>query len=164
MRRKNIPRCSFCGKDRDEVDRLISGPGVQICDECVTLCTNMLQDDIRIENLNSARKARKMDLPKPQGIFEGLNKYVIGQERSKKALAVAVYNHYKRIELLDKKFQEEVDLQKSNILLVGPTGTGKTLLAQTLAKVLDVPFVISDATTLTEAGYVLWAELLQEYL
>ena len=141
-------RCSFCGKSQEEVRRLIAGPnGVYICDECVQLCQEIIQ-----EEAPPRRPAPTLtQIPTPKQLYEQLSQYVIGQERAKKVLSVAVYNHYKRILLGD---ESEVELQKSNILLIGPTGSGKTLLAQTLAKLLDVPFSISDATTLTEAGYV----------
>lgn len=144
-------RCSFCGKYQKDVDRLIAGPGIYICDECVTLCKNILEDDIQIDNISSEINAVK--LPKPKELYEELNKFVIGQDEAKKVLAVAVYNHYKRI-YSDSVPHDDIEIQKSNILMLGPSGTGKTLLAQTLARILDVPFVISDATTLTEAGYV----------
>jgi ATP-dependent Clp protease ATP-binding subunit ClpX len=139
--------CSFCGKSQDEVKKLIAGPTVYICDECIELC-----NDIIAEEYEKEEAARATRIPKPAEIKCTLDQYVIGQERAKKVLAVAVHNHYKRIELkLDK---DDVELQKSNILMIGPTGSGKTLLAQTLARILNVPFTIADATTLTEAGYV----------
>ena len=140
--------CSFCGKSQGEVTKLIAGPTVFICDECVSLC-----DDIIKEELKDASKEEKTSLPTPKDICHALNDYVIGQDYAKKVLSVAVYNHYKRLEHLDKG-SKEVELAKSNILLIGPTGSGKTLLAQTLAKILDVPFAMVDATSLTEAGYV----------
>jgi len=140
-------RCSFCGKSQDEVKKLIAGPTVYICDECVELC-----NDIIAEEYEREEASRATQIPKPVEIKNILDQYVIGQERAKKVLSVAVHNHYKRIELkLDKG---DVELQKSNILMIGPTGSGKTLLAQTLARILNVPFTIADATTLTEAGYV----------
>ncbi len=139
--------CSFCGKSQHEVRKLIAGPSVFICDECVDLCNDIIREELT-EKAQSARSA----LPKPREIQEVLDQYVIGQSRAKKTLAVAVYNHYKRIESRQKS--DEVELAKSNILLVGPTGSGKTLLAETLARMLNVPFTMADATTLTEAGYV----------
>jgi len=139
--------CSFCGKSQHEVRKLIAGPSVFICDECVELCNDIIREELE-EKSQSARSA----LPKPREILDVLDQYVIGQPRAKKTLAVAVYNHYKRIESRQKS--DEVELAKSNILLVGPTGSGKTLLAETLARLLNVPFTMADATTLTEAGYV----------
>ena len=140
--------CSFCGKSQHEVKKLIAGPSVFICDECIDLCNDIIRDEAAaVESVSP-----KSDLPTPQEIFDLLGQYVIGQETAKRTLAVAVYNHYKRLRHLGKK--DEVELAKSNILLIGPTGSGKTLLAQTLARMLNVPFVIADATTLTEAGYV----------
>ncbi|HEV8338448.1 MAG TPA: ATP-dependent Clp protease ATP-binding subunit ClpX [bacterium] len=145
-----ILRCSFCNKDQNDVRKLIAGPTVFICDECVEVCNDIIADDNRFEN-RGVRSA----LPSPPDIKKFLDEYVIGQERTKKKLAVAVYNHYKRIEIQKQpRNRNDVELTKSNILLIGPTGTGKTLLAQTLAKLLSVPFTIVDATTLTEAGYV----------
>src|SRR6056297_1325859 len=139
--------CSFCGKSQDEVKKLIAGPGVYICNECVDLCNDILEEELSVDlDLNFS------NIPKPAEIKDILDQYVIGQERAKKTLSVAVYNHYKRINS-DMKI-DDVELQKSNILMVGPTGCGKTLLAQTLAGILDVPFAITDATSLTEAGYV----------
>jgi ATP-dependent Clp protease ATP-binding subunit ClpX len=142
--------CSFCGKSQHEVKKLIAGPSVFICDECIDLCNEIIRDEAVSAGAEAA--IAKSDLPSPQEIRDILDQYVIGQERAKKILAVAVYNHYKRLKHLDRK--DEVELSKSNILLIGPTGSGKTLLAQTLARLLNVPFVIADATTLTEAGYV----------
>jgi ATP-dependent Clp protease ATP-binding subunit ClpX len=141
--------CSFCGKSQHEVKKLIAGPSVFICDECIDLCNDIIRDEITSEQ---AGKGGRSDLPSPQDICEILDQYVIGQAPAKRILAVAVYNHYKRLRHISRK--DEVELAKSNILLVGPTGSGKTLLAQTLARLLNVPFVMADATTLTEAGYV----------
>ncbi len=141
--------CSFCGKSQHEVRKLIAGPSVFICDECVDLCTDIIREEIQQDTLG---KGDKSALPTPHQIREILNDYVIGQDRAKRILAVAVYNHYKR--LRNGGGKGDVELAKSNILLIGPTGSGKTLLAQTLARLLDVPFVMADATTLTEAGYV----------
>lgn len=144
-------RCSFCGRPQSQVKRLIAGPDVYICNECVELC-----QDIINEGLGDAKSEEnsKFELLKPKGIVEKLSDYVIGQEEAKKVLAVAVYNHYKRINSMGTALEDDVELQKSNILMVGPTGSGKTLLAQTLARILNVPFAIADATALTEAGYV----------
>jgi ATP-dependent Clp protease ATP-binding subunit ClpX len=140
--------CSFCGKSQHEVRKLIAGPSVFVCDECIELCNDIIREEINNEVLG---KADKSDLPVPHEIRARLDEYVIGQETAKKILSVAVYNHYKRLKNTDK---DGVELAKSNILLIGPTGSGKTLLAQTMARLLDVPFVMADATTLTEAGYV----------
>ena len=139
--------CSFCGKTQDDVKKLIAGPSVYICNECVDLCNDIIDEEIKSEE-----DASLEELPSPLEIFNKLDEYVIGQEKAKKVLSVAVYNHYKRLKKNDLK--DAVELQKSNVLLLGPTGSGKTLLAQTLAKILNVPFTIADATTLTEAGYV----------
>lgn len=152
-KQKNI-RCSFCGKSQEEVDRIIAGPGVYICSECVKVCSNIVEDDLYEEAEMTYTLADKEELPNPAEIKEVLDTYVIGQEEAKKTLSVAVYNHYKRINSKEEKDKDDVELQKSNVLLLGPTGCGKTLLAQTLAKILKVPFAIADATTLTEAGYV----------
>ena len=142
--------CTFCGKSQHEVKKLIAGPSVFICDECIDLCNEIIRDEVPD---NSAREARG-DLPTPAEIKANLDNYVIDQEQAKRTLAVAVYNHYKRLNHKDKAVKDDVELSKSNILLIGPTGSGKTLLAQTLARQLEVPFVMADATTLTEAGYV----------
>ncbi|MFO7951955.1 MAG: ATP-dependent Clp protease ATP-binding subunit ClpX [Bacillota bacterium] len=140
-------KCSFCGKSQEQVRKLVAGPGVYICDECIELCNEIIEEEIGEESDFSY-----VDLPKPQDINDVLDQYVIGQEDAKKSLSVAVYNHYKRVNADQKT--EDVELQKSNIVLLGPTGVGKTLLAQTLARILNVPFAIADATSLTEAGYV----------
>ncbi len=150
--KKNI-RCSFCGKSQDEVDRMIAGPGVYICNECIRVCSSIVEDEIYDEAEMTYTLPDKNELPNPAEIKEILDSYVIGQDEAKKTLAVAVYNHYKRINSKQEK-DDDIELQKSNVLLLGPTGCGKTLLAQTLAKILKVPFAIADATTLTEAGYV----------
>lgn len=146
---KDAPlRCSFCGKTQDEVKKIIAGPTVYICDECIDLCNDIMEEEWQKDRVIDLQQ----DILKPAEIKEILDGYVVGQDQAKRVLAVAVYNHYKRI---NTNFgDEDVELQKSNILLVGPTGTGKTLLAQTLARVLNVPFAMADATTLTEAGYV----------
>ncbi|MEY4214540.1 MAG: hypothetical protein RL458_2766, partial [Pseudomonadota bacterium] len=142
--------CSFCGKSQHEVRKLIAGPSVFICDECIELCNDIIRDEVQADT--PAEGVARSGLPTPSEIASILDQYVIGQQKAKRILAVAVYNHYKRLRHKGKK--DEIELSKSNILLVGPTGSGKTLLAQTLARLLNVPFVIADATTLTEAGYV----------
>ncbi len=144
---KNQLKCSFCGKTQEQVKKLVAGPGVYICDECIELCNEIIEEELS-EDLG----IEIGDIPKPKEIRIILDQYVIGQEQAKKTLSVAVYNHYKRINLGMKI--DDVELQKSNIIMLGPTGSGKTLLASTLAKVLNVPFAIADATSLTEAGYV----------
>jgi ATP-dependent Clp protease ATP-binding subunit ClpX len=143
--------CSFCGKSQHEVKKLIAGPSVFICDECIELCNDIIRDEVPAES--GDQKAPKSDLPIPSEIKGSLDQYVIGQDVAKRTLSVAVYNHYKRLQHMSRT-KDEIELAKSNILLIGPTGSGKTLLAQTLARLLNVPFVIADATTLTEAGYV----------
>ena len=145
----DLLKCSFCGKTQKQVKKLIAGPGVYICDECIELC-----NEIIVEELAEASSLGLTELPKPQEIFEFLDQYVIGQDRAKKSLSVAVYNHYKRVQTGDTKRDDSIELAKSNTLLLGPTGCGKTLMAQTLARMLNVPFAIADATALTEAGYV----------
>ena len=152
---RGVPCCSFCGKREDQGVRLVRGRGVYICDECIRYCSSMFNEEAR-QNAAAAQAEAGEELPKPQEIKEILDQYVVGQEEAKKSLSVAVYNHYKRInyELANPQAERDVELQKSNILMLGPTGSGKTLLAQTLAKILQVPFAMADATTLTEAGYV----------
>jgi ATP-dependent Clp protease ATP-binding subunit ClpX len=145
----DLLKCSFCGKTQKKVKKLIAGPGVYICDECIELC-----NEIIVEELSEANTLGLAELPKPQSIFEFLDQYVIGQDRAKKSLSVAVYNHYKRVQSGETRGDDGIELAKSNILLLGPTGCGKTLLAQSLARMLNVPFAIADATALTEAGYV----------
>jgi len=157
MEKTNELHCSFCGKNRWEVKKLIAGSGVYICDECIELCNDIIEEELAEEIPSNIE-----ELPTPEELFEKLNEYVIGQEEAKKVLSVAVYNHYKRILVKDqneknkkrRKSEDEVELEKSNVMLLGPTGCGKTLLAKTLAKILKVPFAITDATSLTEAGYV----------
>ncbi|MCD1146521.1 ATP-dependent Clp protease ATP-binding subunit ClpX [Peptoniphilus sp. KCTC 25270] len=143
-------RCSFCGKPQSKVDRLISGPNVYICNECISVCHNMIEE----EEEGAKSISYEMELPTPSEIKDALDSYVIQQDQAKRALAVAMYNHYKRIQNREMEKDSEVEIQKSNILMVGPTGSGKTLLAQTMARILNVPFAIADATSLTEAGYV----------
>jgi len=145
----DLLKCSFCGKTQKQVKKLIAGPGVYICDECIDLC-----NEIIIEELNETTQLGLTEVPKPQEIYSFLDQYVVGQDRAKKSLAVAVYNHYKRVQSEASGREDSVELAKSNILILGPTGCGKTLLAQTLARMLNVPFAIADATALTEAGYV----------
>ena len=145
----DLLKCSFCGKSQKQVKKLIAGPGVYICDECIELCNEIIE-----EELAESGDLNLDNLPKPREIFEFLNEYIIGQEAAKKVFAVAVYNHYKRVRHAAKAGRDDVELSKSNIMLIGPTGCGKTLLAQTLARMLNVPFAVADATSLTEAGYV----------
>ncbi len=149
---ENMPSCScsFCGKNQEEVSKLVAGPNVYICDECIDLCTEIVHDSVEDGKNGKIR----LNVLKPKEIFEYLQEYVIGQDYAKKVLSVAVHNHYKRIESGKSGYPDDVELQKSNIILIGPTGSGKTLMAQTLARILNVPFTIADATTLTEAGYV----------
>ena len=153
----DLLKCSFCGKSQKQVAQLIAGPGVYICDECVELCNEIIEE--RLAEANEESLVEDFDLPKPREIFAFLEEYVIGQEPAKKALSVAVYNHYKRIRSAGTlttagKEHDAIEIAKSNILMIGPTGCGKTYLAQTLAKRLNVPFAVADATALTEAGYV----------
>src|SRR3982075_3809694 len=147
--RRRYTRCSFCGKGQDQVRKLVAGPGVYICDQCIDLCQEVLEEDSRTA---TSKKAKTGFIPNPKTICAALDQYVVGQDHAKRVLSVAVYNHYKRIQA--SKMVGDVELQKSNVMLVGPTGCGKTYLAQTLAKILDVPFAIAAATSLTEAGYV----------
>ena len=148
-RKSNFLKCSFCGKTQNQVKKLIAGPGVYICNECIDLCNEIIDEELKEE-----RDIDFKDLPRPHEIYSTLNDFVIGQNGAKKILSVAVYNHYKRVKYEDRLEKDDVEIQKSNILLIGPTGCGKTLLAQTLARILNVPFCIADATALTEAGYV----------
>src|SRR5208282_5278219 len=147
-----IFRCSFCGKSQEDVKKLVQGNTVFICNECVALCNNILKEEDKTEEPKTGALKTRLNIPKPVEIKEVLDQYVIGQEKAKRILSVAVHNHYKRID--SQMVTGDVELQKSNILLIGPTGVGKTLLAQTLARFLQVPFTIADATSLTEAGYV----------
>ena len=149
---KEMLCCSFCGKPQSAVKRLVAGPGVYICNECIDECRHIIGEAEKVGYM--PEEAEEMSLPKPKEIFDFLSEYVIGQDRAKKALSVAVYNHYKRINDITEGVVDDVELQKSNIVMIGPTGCGKTLIAQSLAKILDVPFAIADATALTEAGYV----------
>jgi len=148
-KKSDFLKCSFCGKAQSQVRKLIAGPGVYICDECIDLCNEIIDEELKEE-----KEIDFKDLPKPSEIYSTLNDYVIGQDLAKRVLSVAVYNHYKRVRYEDKLEKDDIEIQKSNILLIGPTGCGKTLLAQTLAKILNVPFCIADSTALTEAGYV----------
>src|SRR5579859_1308548 len=147
--RRRYTRCSFCGKGQDQVRKLVAGPGVYICDQCIDLCQEGLEED---NKSTSPKRGKPGVMPTPQVICASLDQHVVGQDQAKRVLSVAVYNHFRRI--ANAKTNSDVELQKSNVLLVGPTGCGKTLLAQTLAKIIDVPFSIADATSLTEAGYV----------
>ncbi len=148
-KRSDFLKCSFCGKSQNQVKKLIAGPGVYVCNECVDLCNEIIEEELKEE-----REIEFKDLPKPKEIYSILNEYVVGQDRAKKILSVAVYNHYKRVKYEDRLNKDDTEIEKSNILLIGPTGCGKTLLARTLARILNVPFCIADATSLTEAGYV----------
>lgn len=157
MARNDTPksvRCSFCGKAQENVKKIVAGPGVYICDECVELCTSIIEAELYDDEKTGYELNELNNVPSPKEIKKVLDDYVIGQDEAKRTLSVAVYNHYKRIAHEEYAKKDEVEIQKSNILLLGPTGCGKTLLARTLAKILNVPFAIADATTLTEAGYV----------
>jgi ATP-dependent Clp protease ATP-binding subunit ClpX len=149
VKKNDFLKCSFCGKSQPQVRKLIAGPGVYICDECIDLCNEIIDEEFKEDKEIDFR-----DLPRPHEIYAILNDYIIGQDRAKKVLSVAVYNHYKRVKYGNSLVKDDIEIQKSNILLIGPTGCGKTLLAQTLARILNVPFCIADATALTEAGYV----------
>ncbi len=148
----NLTMCSFCGKTHGEVRKLIAGPGVYICDNCIAVCKSILDKELGEQTPRKSGGPSRLKVPKPAEIKRHLDRYVIGQDPAKKAISVAVHNHYKRIQQNDSV--GDVEIEKSNILMIGPTGSGKTLLARTLARILDVPFAIADATTLTEAGYV----------
>ncbi|MCO5112907.1 MAG: ATP-dependent Clp protease ATP-binding subunit ClpX [Bdellovibrionaceae bacterium] len=150
QKEKSALSCSFCGKSQREVKKLIAGPGVYICDECIDLCNDIIVEEQDKED----RSSSLLNVPKPQELYDAMGEYVIGQERARKTLAVAVHNHYKRVNSVLSGKKEEIEIAKSNVLLIGPTGSGKTLLAQTIAKILNVPFAMADATSLTEAGYV----------
>ena len=157
MAKNDIPksvRCSFCGKAQESVKKIVAGPGVYICDECVELCQSIIEAELYDDEKAGYTLNELKEIPSPKEIKKILDDYVIGQEDAKKTLSVAVYNHYKRIAHEETASKDDIEIQKSNILLLGPTGCGKTLLARTLAKILNVPFAIADATTLTEAGYV----------
>ena len=157
MAKNNAPksvRCSFCGKSQENVRKIVAGPGVYICDECVELCNSIIETELYEDEKAGYSLNELNDIPSPKEIKAVLDDYVIGQEEAKKTLSVAVYNHYKRVAHEEVSNKDDIEIQKSNILLLGPTGCGKTLLARTLAKILNVPFAIADATTLTEAGYV----------
>lgn len=157
MANNDVPksvRCSFCGKAQENVQKIVAGPGVYICDECVELCTSIIESELYDDEKAGYTLNELDNIPSPREIKKVLDDYVIGQEEAKKTLSVAVYNHYKRVAHEENASKDDVEIQKSNILLLGPTGCGKTLLARTLAKILNVPFAIADATTLTEAGYV----------